>query len=147
MNNFAYTFPNMRVGRFFLKKGEEIPLHIHPEQYGMAYLLTGKAEVTTYNILSQEDNQYRLEVESVDILCGGEHQVLTPVKNGHKIIAVEDTWFLDTFAPGRETGYLSVYLNIIEESRGVIVSESIPFDEAALPLSLIENNAIPQNID
>lgn len=146
MKNFAYSFPNMRVGKFLLKKNEVIPIHIHPQQYAMAYLLSGRAEITTYDILSQEDSEYQLKVESVAVKSGDDCQILTPTKNGHKIKAIEDTWFLDVFAPGKEEGILSTYLQIINEADGVIYAKSIPFEEAKLPSSLIENNLSPERV-
>lgn len=146
MSNFAYHFPTMRIGKFLLKKGETIPLHIHPSQYAMAYLLSGKAEISVYNILEQKQDEYSLFLDSVSLIETGDYQILTPTKNGHRIKALEDSWFLDTFSPGKEEGPLSVYLEVIAKQGDAIRARALPFDAASLPPSLRENHACEQRI-
>jgi hypothetical protein len=146
MENFVYHFPNMRVFKFLLKKGETVPLHVHPSQYGTAYVLSGMAEITSYKILTHQDNEYQLELQSTDIVCQGEHQILTPINNGHKIVALEDTWFLDSFAPGKKLGSLSIFLEVLKQDDKLLLTRKIAFEDAKLPQCLIDNNELAMEI-
>lgn len=67
MENFNFQFPQMHVGRFVLKQGEVIPLHIHPEQYATAYAIAGKAQIMSYDITSQNGQIYGLRLKSKEV--------------------------------------------------------------------------------
>lgn len=43
---------------FALKAGEKIPLHIHLDQFGLAYLLQGKYILSVYAIDKIEDENF-----------------------------------------------------------------------------------------
>lgn len=144
VDNFAVDFPAMRVGCFFLAKGEVIPLHLHPGQYLFAYLISGKAEVETFSILEHSQDEYKLKLTSTELLSSGEYQILTPEINGHRITAIQDCWMLDSASPGNNSGPLSVYQKIISDSNGELRTRSIAFDQADLPKSFIENPNLPE---
>lgn len=145
--NFALNYPNLKVGRFTLLKGETIPLHLHPDQFGMAYVVSGRCEVKSYQILERAESLFTLSIPKIEILEANDHAIITPVDNGHEIIALEDTCFLDMFAPGKSDGLLSTYLNIIEQTAEKIIARAIELSEAKLPASVMQNNCNPINIE
>ncbi len=120
------NFPKMRVGRFPLKKGEKIPLHIHYKQYGLAYLLSGRCFIKSYNILERDKEELSLMLFNEIEIQQHDYQILTPTLNAHEILAIEDCLFLDIFSPGKQAGLLSEYLEILEEKNKLIKARIIP---------------------
>ena len=147
LSNFALNYPNLKVGRFTLAKGETIPIHLHPGQYGMAYLLSGRCELYSYRLINQAGPVYNLSLPSIQILEKDQHSVLTPTDNAHKIVALEESCFFDVFAPGKSDGLLSTYLDIIQQTDQEITARAIDLSEAKLPKSILENNCHPIDID
>lgn len=140
--NFAFHYPNMRMGRFQLKAGERIPIHIHADQYGLAYLLQGKCVLTTYIIEALNDDEVVLTLNSKQTLTADSYSVITPQNNGHEIEAIEDCVFFDVFAPGQGEGRLSDYLEIIksEQNGSRLIGRKIATEEVGLPESLKNNH-------
>lgn len=136
--NFAFHYPNMRMGRFQLKAGERIPIHIHADQFGLAYLLRGKCVLTTYIVEAINDEEVSLTLDSKQTLTADTYSVITPQNNGHEIEAIEDCVFFDVFAPGKREGKLSDYLEIIksEQNGSRLIGRKIATEEVDLPESL-----------
>jgi hypothetical protein len=136
--SFALHYPNMRMGRFLLKAGERIPIHIHAGQFGLAYLLQGKCVLTTYIVEAINDEEVFLTLDSKQTLTADSYSVITPQNNGHQIDAIEDCVFLDVFAPGQSEGKLSDYLEIIksEQNGSRLIGRKIAAEEVDLPESL-----------
>ena len=59
---FDLQFPKMRVGRFSIKSGEIIPLHLHLEQDGFVYIVDGVVEIKTFTVLNVNKAHYSLEL-------------------------------------------------------------------------------------
>lgn len=111
----TYYFPGMRITQFLIKKGDKIPLHGHPDQYGLLFVLEGKCSIKKYKILSRDDERYTIQIIDERVLINNEHSVITPVNNIHTLVAEEDTKLLDIFAPGVASGRLSEFLKILSE--------------------------------
>jgi hypothetical protein len=146
LGNFSWHYPNMRIGRFNLKAGEKIPLHIHENQFAMAYLLTGKCVVKTYQIEKIASNKYLLELSAEQIMEAHDYSILTPKINAHEIEVTEDAVFLDVFAPGKQEGRLSEYLKVVNTEldevvikEDQLVAEIVPFAAVEIPESLLTN--------
>lgn len=140
LESFSLEYPNMRAGRFTLQAGEEIPIHIHENQFGFAYLLSGKCQITTYVVEEIENELMLLTLDMKQELIAHNYSVLTPKINAHQIYAVEDTTFLDIFAPGSPRGELTTYLDIIssEKNNTQLVGKKISIAEVTLPASLVD---------
>jgi len=138
LNDFSLQYPNMRIGRFSIKAGEIIPLHLHLRQYGFVYIVKGKCRIKNFTILSANENQYTLQLTDQRTVHEGEHSMITPTVNAHLITAIEDTTFLDSFYPGNKEGMLSQYCSIIDENteQTQITAKIIPTEQANLPMSL-----------
>ena len=87
----------MRIGRFVLKAGEKIPLHIHAGQFGLAYLLSGKCNISTY-LVAETGHEFHLTLDKKQILTAHTYSILTPKVNAHQIEVIEECVFLDIFA-------------------------------------------------
>lgn len=135
MDSFNIQLPGMRVARFSLNKGEEVPLHMHEGQHAFSYLLSGKCIVTNYNMTKLDLGEYELTLDSELEYVANDYCELTPVLNVHKIKALEDSSFLDSFAPGVEGALLSDYLKVVnsEEDGNKLTVIKIPMEEAGLP--------------
>jgi len=139
LENFDYHFPNMRLGRFTLKAGEKISIHIHSGQFGFVYLLKGKCVLFTYKVDEIDNGLLELNLDSKETIVTDAYSIMTPKKNAHLIEAVEDSIFLDIFAPGKSGGErLSDYLDIIksEQNDSRLIARTISTEYAQLPESL-----------
>jgi len=130
----------MRIGRFVLKAGEKIPLHIHAGQFGLAYLLSGKCNISTY-LVAETGHEFHLTLDKKQILTAHTYSILTPKVNAHQIEVIEECVFLDIFAPGKAEGKLSDFLEIIQEKKNgaQLVARKIPLEKVVLPQSLLNN--------
>src|ERR1700722_5952478 len=99
MNDFTLNYPNMRVSRFNLQAGERIPLHIHQHQFGLVYLIKGKCIITSYKVDKLEEELFQLTLDKKQELLNHSYCILTPQINAHEIYVVENSTFLDIFAP------------------------------------------------
>lgn len=143
LEDFSLDYPTMKVGRFTLKAGEKIPLHIHQNQYGLAYLLVGQCQIKTYEIVSIDEHLCELTLTSDSIKNVNDYCVLTPTINAHEITAIDNSTFLDVFSPGSQSGYLSTYLKVVTEQNpiGNVIAEKILIDDVDLPKSLKNNKS------
>lgn len=141
LENIALNYPNMRVHRITLKAGEEIPIHMHTGQFGFMYLLCGKCRLTTYSIEELRDEQFMLTLDSNHEIIAHDYATLTPYLNAHQIHAIEDSVFLDIFAPGKDEGKLSDYLEIIssEQNSSRIIGRKMSIEDVKLPDTLSNN--------
>ena len=141
LENFSFHYPNMRISRFSLKAGEKIPLHIHRNQFGLAYLLYGKCLVKTYEVEKIDEEQLLLTLNAQQELSTHSYCVITPKINAHQIHALEDSTFLDVFAPGLAEEKLSDYLDIIKsEKNGLrLTAKKMSIEDVELPVSLLKN--------
>lgn len=141
LDDFALHYPNMRIGRFTLKAGETIPLHIHANQFGLAYLLEGKCQVTTYDVAPMEDELFLLTLRNQEDLTAHSYTMLTPKTDAHEIYAIEDSILLDIFAPGKAEGMVSEYLDVIKTNKDdtQLTAKIAIIESVKLPESLSNN--------
>jgi len=118
LEDFTLNYPNMRVSRFSLKVGEKIPLHVHQNQFGLAYLIQGRCLVTSYVVNKTNDDLFLLTLDKKQELLQHSYCILTPQVNAHEIYAHEDSIFLDIFAPGNNGERISDYLKVVSDKNG-----------------------------
>ncbi|XP_067007756.1 2-aminoethanethiol dioxygenase [Anabrus simplex] len=101
------------IGIFILKPGAKIPLHDHPQMYGILKVLSGTVKIQSYNVLPNELQNDSTEEYSIKNTLLAEKVpevhlnetslacVLTPVdRNLHEIHSVNGAAaFLDILAP------------------------------------------------
>ena len=134
LDNFNLYFPNMRVSRFQIKAGDTIPLHCHPNQYGFIYVLAGKCLIKNFETLNQNQENYQLKLINEVVVRTNDYLTITPTYNAHIIVAQEETVFLELFAPGVKSGFLSQHLEIKENLRdNILVAKTIDIKSAKLP--------------
>lgn len=129
-----FYFPGMKVSRMFIKKGDYIPLHGHPNQHGLLFVLEGRCSIKKYQFKSKEDQCVKIQLIDERILMKDDYSVITPKENIHTIIAEEDTSLLDIFSPGKKEGRLSEYFKILSEDKNNInlVVESIDISKVEM---------------
>lgn len=146
MENFVLQYSNMKVVRFNLKKGDEVPLHLHDGQNGFAYLLEGRCVLTNYHIDHEDDNSAELTYHSEQEVEANGYCALTPKLNAHKILALEDCIFLDCFAPSIAEDCRCAFLEIVETDGLKVKARKLERDEVQLPDYWYANNTEIQAI-
>lgn len=140
VENFFLHYPNMRIGRSVLKSGDKIPIHVHTNQFGFGYLLKGKCIISTYEISDIGNESFSLVLTNKQTLTAGNYSILTPKINAHQIDVIEDSIFLDIFAPGKAEGMPSDYLKIIktDEDGKRLIGKKVSIEDVELPASVKE---------
>ncbi|KAK4875194.1 hypothetical protein RN001_011616 [Aquatica leii] len=108
---------NVSMGIFILKPGMRLPLHDHPEMYGLIKVLTGTVKITNFSLRKDYAHEHyshsinapsHITVErNADLIVDNSSEpcILDPlVGNLHEIESVEGpAAFLDVLAPPYET--------------------------------------------
>lgn len=118
-----YEDINLTIGIFVLKPGGQLPLHNHPEMYGLIKVLMGKIKITSYSLNTENTHAFDGNLSNVEHLKPSRTQkksvitvelmsteivdansqpcLLEPnFKNLHKIESVDGpAAFLDILAP------------------------------------------------
>lgn len=122
-----YEDCNLTIGIFILKPGGHLPLHNHPEMYGLIKVLAGKVQITSYSLNTPKTlevdrrsfkganvppmNFLKKDVVTAELTCidyvdaNSKPCVLEPhSKNLHEIVSIEGpAAFLDILAPPYNT--------------------------------------------
>lgn len=87
-----------QVVEFVLNKGEFVPPHNHPGAYVFCYMVRGRCQVKSYQLLEKKEDHLLIQLTKNLIIEAGESCSLTPFdRNIHSIQALEDSVFLDVF--------------------------------------------------
>ncbi|XP_005112958.1 2-aminoethanethiol dioxygenase [Aplysia californica] len=78
---------------FILKQGSSLPLHDHPQMYGMLKVICGKIKVTSYSVIESEpmpENVENILTYSRSRRTRSNDMVKTVIKNEDVIVSSED---------------------------------------------------------
>ncbi|XP_064459398.1 2-aminoethanethiol dioxygenase-like [Ornithodoros turicata] len=132
------------MGIFIVKQGARLPLHDHPEMFGILKVIYGSGNITSYNV-KQRKTQSR-SILSIrpnsdrDVLLVEKHVhdnvnassdacCLTPTNgNIHEIVTVDQpVAFLDVLAPPYDMkARICHYYKVLQESQENVVLQEIP---------------------
>lgn len=142
LEQIEFQYPDMLVTRSSLKKGDEVPLHAHSNHYGFVYVLSGRCEITTYSVLEQQEDRFQINLVSHKEYKPNDFAVISKRDNVHRIVALEDTVFLDAFSSKPGAGIFQQFLSVIpsgleaaskpETDSPLITTRVIPLEEAGI---------------
>lgn len=127
--------PSLLAYRIDLKKGEEIPLHDHPNMTVFLTVLKGQLQSHTYECLEKSDTTIHLKLIQENILLPGQHGIIEPHRNYHQLRALEEVTFIDVASPGYmgtdiQLNFYEILSHTVERTVAQPIEEPLALREA-----------------